>query len=92
MLIEVLRGPGTKDRGTWCLRKFLTDAAINAKFINGPPGSIRRTLNMSQQLAHLRSRKVVSSFMDLFEIPLQKRAGGTAELVKRDSDERVGPR
>ena len=30
--------------------------------------------------------------MDLFERPIQKGAGGAAELVKRDSSERVGPR
>ena len=34
--IEVLRGPGAKDRGAWFLRKLLKDAAINANFIDGP--------------------------------------------------------
>ena len=83
--IEMPGSPGATDRGARSLRKSFADNAISTNFIDGPSCFDGKTPNMRQLFAHLRARVMASSLMDLFQIPAQKRARGTAELADRDS-------
>ena len=55
MLVEMLGGPGTEDRGAQRLQKIPEDAAISTNFISGPPCSVTKTPSMRQLSAHLRA-------------------------------------